>query len=68
MPIYDYECKNCGRVFEDICLTTVSHAPPPICPSCYAMNVERKASATKNVKYYGGGTYKKDYRDTGDWA
>jgi hypothetical protein len=32
------------------------------------MNVERKASATKNVKYYGGGTYKKDYRDTGDWA
>ena len=68
MPIYDYECKTCGKQFEDVCLTTIRDAPPPICPGCYSTDVHQLASATKHVKYYGQGTYKRNHKDTGDWA
>jgi putative FmdB family regulatory protein len=32
MPIYDYECPNCGSIFEVIVLGDGN--PPPPCPRC----------------------------------
>jgi putative FmdB family regulatory protein len=33
MPMYDFECTQCGHAFETI---TPSSAPPPPCPECQA--------------------------------
>ena len=68
MPIYDYRCTTCGHIFEDVQLSTISDRPNPICTSCNSTDVHRMPSATSHVRYYGDGTYKKDYKDTGDWA
>jgi len=41
MPMYDFECTQCGNAFETI---TPSDAPPPPCPECQAPS-ERLISA-----------------------
>lgn len=33
MPMYDFECTQCGHAFETV---TPSDAPPPVCPECSA--------------------------------
>lgn len=35
MPIFEYQCRDCGRKFEEL----VSSADEPIaCPSCHSAN------------------------------
>jgi putative FmdB family regulatory protein len=35
MPIYDYECENCGKTYEiDQTMTENYENPPEFCPNC----------------------------------
>ncbi len=45
MPVYDYECENCGKVFEEF---VISHKVPDSeikCPECGEYKAKRKLSA-----------------------
>ena len=41
MPIYEYECVECGRVFEQL---VASHKSKGQCPACNARNARRMIS------------------------
>lgn len=42
MPIYEYECRGCGHLFEFLLLPTTTSAPA--CPSCKGEELERVIS------------------------
>jgi len=57
MPLFDFDCRSCGRRFE---VLVRSQDPPPVCPACGGADLEkllsgfavssadlRRASATK---------------------
>lgn len=44
MPIYDYECLDCGHEFED--LARLSDPPPDKCPACQGTEIRRLISRT----------------------
>jgi putative FmdB family regulatory protein len=48
MPIYEYECQKCGKVFEVLVLGSDDQA---VCPDCGASQAERVLSrfASNNV-------------------
>ena len=39
MPIFDFECKNCGHRFEALVLKSV-----PVCPECKSEELEKLLS------------------------
>ena len=41
MPIYDYECSDCGERFEALVLRG---GPTPSCPSCQSQKLEQQIS------------------------
>ncbi|HLZ09379.1 MAG TPA: zinc ribbon domain-containing protein [Chloroflexota bacterium] len=43
MPLYEYQCPNCGEVFEK--LVRFSSTDIPHCPSCGAAQAKRLISA-----------------------
>ena len=47
MPIYDYKCRECGRVSEIFLRNAVQVAR---CPSCGSDNMERLFSASYMIK------------------
>jgi len=40
MPLFEYQCRECGKRFE--AFVTVSHRP--VCPSCKSENLEKLIS------------------------
>jgi putative FmdB family regulatory protein len=42
MPIFEYECGKCGRLFEEL---VASAAEKVCCPSCGSDNIEKLFSA-----------------------
>ena len=45
MPVYDYVCLDCHKVFEEV-LTLKTHDSEPVkCPECGSANVEQEATA-----------------------
>jgi putative FmdB family regulatory protein len=40
MPLYDYECRACGREFEAL----VRGDSQPSCPECHSQDLERQLS------------------------
>jgi len=44
MPIYEYECTNCGHRFEELVFSKSDIDPQ--CPKCKAKNTKRLMSAT----------------------
>ena len=42
MPIYEYECRQCGHQFE--CLMLPSSSTVPACPACNGQELERLLS------------------------
>jgi putative FmdB family regulatory protein len=43
MPLFEYTCPNCGRIFEKLVLTRKQE--PPECPNCGWKKVEQMFSA-----------------------
>lgn len=61
MPIYDYECLNCGNRFE---LRQGFNADPEeVCPRCHGKARRRFHSVA--VIYKGSGFYTTDYKRSG---
>lgn len=61
MPIYKYECKTCGHIFED--LRGFNDPNPEACPKCEAAQIERLISGG-NFHLKGSGWYVTDYGGT----
>ncbi len=40
MPLFEYECQQCGREFE----TLVTGSRQPVCPSCQSDDLEKLIS------------------------
>ena len=62
MPIYEYECKNCGHRMEK--LQKISDAPLTICPSCDQEALTKLVSAA-GFRLKGGGWYETDFKKDG---
>ena len=61
MPLYDYDCANCGRRFE--VLRGVHADQPTVCPLCGGGPV-KKAFAAPAIHFKGSGWAKKERRAT----
>jgi len=44
MPIYEYECKDCGNVFEKILSFSAKDIDSPECPGCRSHQTQRLIS------------------------
>ena len=55
MPIFDFDCKECGNTFER--LVRAADIPPE-CPSCGSKNTEKKEIQPINFELKGVGIYK----------
>ena len=62
MPIYEYQCKNCGERTEII--QKVSDPPATTCPACKQAALQRLISAA-GFQLKGTGWYVTDFRDQG---
>ncbi|GMR04740.1 MAG: zinc ribbon domain-containing protein [Thermodesulfobacteriota bacterium] len=58
MPIYEYKCADCGKVFE--ALQKFSDHPLEACVHCSGKNIEKLISRSSFV-LKGSGWYKTDY-------
>ena len=58
MPIYEYQCKNCGFYFEE--LQSFSDKPVRKCPDCKKNKVERLISLSA-FHLQGSGWYETEY-------
>jgi len=50
MPIYEYECKKCGKKFE-LVLMSISQKAAPECPVCKSRSARKLVS---RVRYMSG--------------
>jgi putative FmdB family regulatory protein len=55
MPIYEFECANCGKPFEALVLIS-RKIGEVTCPTCKSQNITKKIS-TFASKLSGGGSY-----------
>jgi putative FmdB family regulatory protein len=60
MPIYEYECRDCGHVFD--ALQKMSDAPLTDCPACSKPGL-RKLLSAPNFRLKGGGWYETDFKN-----
>lgn len=59
MPTYDYECENCGKIFE--LFQSMSAQPLAECPDCQGP-VKRLFGSGAGFIFKGSGFYTTDYR------
>ena len=59
MPIYEYQCKNCGHELEAI--QKMSDSPLTECPECKQHELKKLISASKFV-LKGQGWYETDFK------
>ncbi len=59
MPIYEYECSDCGHEFEK--LQKMSDAPLRDCPACESPSLKKKISAP-GFRLSGSGWYETDFK------
>lgn len=62
MPIYEYQCSNCGHELETI--QKISEDPLLTCPSCNEESLIKKISAA-GFRLKGGGWYETDFKSGG---
>jgi len=60
MPIYEYQCQDCGHQLEK--LQKMSDAPLKGCPSCKQASLRKKISAT-GFRLKGTGWYETDFKN-----
>ncbi|MBB3275457.1 MULTISPECIES: zinc ribbon domain-containing protein [unclassified Pseudoxanthomonas] len=63
MPIYAFECAECGHAFDR--LQKLSDPDPDACPSCGRPAVKRQLTAPA-FRLAGGGWYETDFKKDGD--
>lgn len=63
MPIYEYECKDCGHKFETI--RKISAGPPDACPSCGEDKLQKLVSKAA-FRLKGTGWYETDFKNKSD--
>ena len=59
MPIYEYQCKECGHQLEAI--QRFSDAPLTLCPVCEKPGLAKQLSAP-SFRLKGGGWYETDFK------
>lgn len=59
MPIYEYQCKECGHQLEAI--QRFSDAPLTLCPACEKPGLAKQLSAP-SFRLKGGGWYETDFK------
>lgn len=59
MPIYEYQCSNCGATLE--ALQKMSDAPKVDCPECRTPGLKKLVSAA-SFRLKGGGWYETDFK------
>ena len=59
MPIYEYECKDCGYKMESI--QKISDAPLTDCPECGKSSLQKQISAS-GFRLKGSGWYETDFK------
>jgi putative FmdB family regulatory protein len=59
MPTYEYECSECGHVFERF--QGINEDPIRVCPECRG-SVRRLISSGGGLVFKGPGFYATDYR------
>lgn len=62
MPIYDYECTQCGHHVE--VMQKFSDAPPAACPAC-GKPALRKMLSAPSFHLKGSGWYQTDFKHAG---
>ena len=45
MPIYEFRCKDCENIFEELVLTTQQSTETVVCPNCGSQKSEKLISA-----------------------
>ncbi len=55
MPIYDYQCNECGEVFE-IMLRFSEAGQLQLCPKCESKNTQKKLSIVASFKVSSSGS------------
>ena len=63
MPIYAFQCAECGHSFDR--LQKMSDPDPETCPSCGAHQVRRQVTAP-SFRLSGSGWYETDFKKDGD--
>jgi len=59
MPIYEYQCTNCGHELEAI--QKMSDEPLSLCPACKKEELKKLVSAS-SFRLKGGGWYETDFK------
>ena len=60
MPIYEYQCADCGHAFD--ALQKMSDSPLKDCPDC-GESALRKLLSAPNFRLKGSGWYETDFKD-----
>ena len=63
MPIYAFQCAECGHSFDR--LQKMSDPDPERCPACGAASVKRQLTAPA-FRLAGSGWYETDFKKDGD--
>ena len=63
MPIYEFECTDCGERFDR--LQKLSDPDPTDCPTCGKPRVKRRLTAPA-FRLAGSGWYETDFKKDGD--
>lgn len=58
MPIYEFECKDCGKTFDHLAASMRATMQKALCPQCQSRNTIRKVSvfAVANAQPAGAAT------------
>jgi putative FmdB family regulatory protein len=60
MPIYEYQCANCGHQLEE--LQSISEPPLEKCPKCGKNTLKRLIGSGGGLIFKGSGFYLTDYK------
>lgn len=60
MPTYEYECKDCGNVFE--VFKSITDNSIPACPKCNSKNIIKLIGSGAGIIFKGSGFYVTDYK------
>ena len=60
MPIYEYQCSNCGHHLEE--LQSMTEPPLVICPKCCKNTLKKLIGSGGGLIFKGSGFYLTDYK------